>query len=238
MGYKLIPIGSISSQFNPKNIPSLLCWLDFSDNSTITESSGSVIQVDDKSGNSNHASQSTGSMRPLTGTTSYNSKNTLKFGLGDSLNTPIDLDCPSNDFMIGILSSHDVVDGVFRVAVGQWGSGVGRQIAIGKNGLSNFYGGMFGAADILSTESASNHAFSLSNWDHSGAVLDFYVNNVDYGASGGAPQATVNNLYIGGAFPGSETFNGEIGEIIIARHYPSDVLIKKLWRRQKSAWGL
>jgi len=54
-------------------------WFDASDTSTITHSSGSVSQWDDKSGNDNDVIQSTGSNQPTTGTRTINSLNVLDF---------------------------------------------------------------------------------------------------------------------------------------------------------------
>lgn len=49
-----------SGPFTPLILPNLRGWWDASDNATVTESGGLVSQWDDKSGNANHAVQSTG----------------------------------------------------------------------------------------------------------------------------------------------------------------------------------
>lgn len=54
-------------------------WLDASDADTITESGGSVSQLDDKSGKNNHAVQVSGSKQPTTGVNTLNSLNVLVF---------------------------------------------------------------------------------------------------------------------------------------------------------------
>jgi hypothetical protein len=64
----------------------LLLWLDASDTSTITASSGSVSQWNDKSGNGRHVSQGTSTNRPTTGSTTKNSLNAITFdGTNDRL---------------------------------------------------------------------------------------------------------------------------------------------------------
>lgn len=65
--------------FSPSQIPNLALWLDAADTATITQSGGSVSQWNDKSGNANHATQSTGARQPLTGTRIVNGKNVLDF---------------------------------------------------------------------------------------------------------------------------------------------------------------
>jgi len=62
--------------------PSL--WLDASDTTTITESSGSVSQWNDKSGNDFHVSQGTSANQPVTGTRTINGLNVLDFNVGTS----------------------------------------------------------------------------------------------------------------------------------------------------------
>ena len=57
--------GSMQNFFTPGSISNLKLWLDASDSGTITESSGSVGQWSDKSGNGRNASQSTSSSQPI-----------------------------------------------------------------------------------------------------------------------------------------------------------------------------
>ncbi len=64
--------------FSPLDLsPSL--WLDASDSSTITQSSGAVSQWNDKSGNGRDVSQATGSRQPVTGTRTIGGLNAIDF---------------------------------------------------------------------------------------------------------------------------------------------------------------
>ena len=64
----------------------LQLWLDASDTSTITESSGSVSQWNDKSGYGNNATEGVGARQPTTGTRTLGGRNILDFdGTDDSL---------------------------------------------------------------------------------------------------------------------------------------------------------
>lgn len=72
--------------FNPASISGLALWLDSADTSSITQSGGSVSQINDKSGNSRHATQATSSLQPITASRTVNSKNALSFdGIDDTL---------------------------------------------------------------------------------------------------------------------------------------------------------
>jgi len=81
----LIPPGILG--FSPASVSGLQLWLDASDETTITESSGAVSQWDDKSGNSRHAVQGTGSAQPSTGVATINGINVIRFDGNDDLLT-------------------------------------------------------------------------------------------------------------------------------------------------------
>lgn len=70
--------------WTPSKIKTRL-WLDANDASTITLNGSTVSQWNDKSGNSTHVSQSTGSAQPTYNATGFNGKPTLSFDGGDNL---------------------------------------------------------------------------------------------------------------------------------------------------------
>ena len=67
-----------------KKKPKLNLWLDASDSSTITHSSNTVSQWNDKSGFAYHATSSTG---PTTGSSTINGLNALTFGSGKKISS-------------------------------------------------------------------------------------------------------------------------------------------------------
>ena len=75
---------SLAIAANPAGL-GLKLWLDASDSSSITQSSGLVSQLSDKSGNGNHVVQSTADNKPKTGITDLNGLNTLSFDGSDYL---------------------------------------------------------------------------------------------------------------------------------------------------------
>lgn len=70
--------------WSPLDLTGLVGWWDPSDATTITESGGAVSQIDDKSGEGNHLSQSNADNKPGTGTRTIGDVNVLAFN-GDRL---------------------------------------------------------------------------------------------------------------------------------------------------------
>jgi len=63
--------------FAPDVLTGLQAWYDASDASTVTESSGSVSQIDDKSGNDYHLTQATAGLKPTYETAVQNGLNVI-----------------------------------------------------------------------------------------------------------------------------------------------------------------
>jgi len=66
--------------WSPSQISTEL-WLDGSDSSTITETSGAISQWNDKSGNARHASQSNASYRPVVSAATFSAIPSVYFGV-------------------------------------------------------------------------------------------------------------------------------------------------------------
>lgn len=65
MGMPCVPVASASSFFDPTSVVSdVAFWFTASDASTISETSGKVSQIDDKSGNGNHLKQTNSARQP------------------------------------------------------------------------------------------------------------------------------------------------------------------------------
>ena len=79
-GFNSTSVGRIRNSASvPIPTSNLLLWLDANDSSTITESSGSVSQWNDKSGNNNHLTQGSGSLQPTTNIVEINGLNAIDF---------------------------------------------------------------------------------------------------------------------------------------------------------------
>jgi hypothetical protein len=72
-------VGIVASGLSTPLELSPALWLDAADTTTITESSGSVSQWNDKSGNARHVVQTTAADQPTTGSETINGLNVLSF---------------------------------------------------------------------------------------------------------------------------------------------------------------
>lgn len=96
------------ARFDPSKVDGLKLWLDFADTSTITDSSGTVTAVTDKSGSGNNA---TGNGTVTTGTRTLNGKNVIDFA-GGKLTIADDPDFNSNqDFTALVIFATDTAGG-------------------------------------------------------------------------------------------------------------------------------
>jgi len=75
----------LSSSFSPANIPGLTVWFDASDASTLTLVGSDVDQMDDKSGNGNHASAPSSVNRPNLVSEDQNGLDVINFGFNEYL---------------------------------------------------------------------------------------------------------------------------------------------------------
>ena len=98
-----------ASSFSPSDITSLLAWYDPSDATTITDTGGLVDQLDDKSGNGAHLTQSSAA-RPTTGTRTQNSLNVLDCNISDYMTKSAFAVPASGDIAIFMVAQIDVVD--------------------------------------------------------------------------------------------------------------------------------
>jgi hypothetical protein len=103
--------------FNPLSIPNLALWLDAADTSTITHTSNSVSQWNDKSGNGNNATQGTGANQPVTNTRTINGRNVLDFNVAEPrMNLPVALTGDKNTtcfyvFQVDVSKTHRLMNG-------------------------------------------------------------------------------------------------------------------------------
>lgn len=212
-------------------------WLDASDTSTITSSSGAVSQWTDKSANAYTFTQSTATNKPTTGANTINSKNVITFdGTNDTLVSSAAASVwkflnygTSTVFIVGKKTGGD---GNNRIYYGTNTAGsssaVGMYFYIGTTQnyqmfITNGTGGQYVVRATGTTASASNNGEILINQvDTSLSYYDrwkFYKNNGavespnDQGFDAANNANPTSTLYLGSATFGY--FYGQIGEIII-----------------------
>jgi hypothetical protein len=104
----------MTSFTDPTSIANLLIWYDASDANTITQSGGFASQWNDKSGNGNHAKQTTAAIRPVLTANGQNGLNVMHFNTANTqymtLTTTI---APANATVIAVMSSdHSFQSGI------------------------------------------------------------------------------------------------------------------------------
>lgn len=213
--------GGGGAAFSPDDVSGLELWLDAADSGTITESSGSVSQWDDKSTAGNDFTQGTGSAQPTTGSVTIGGVNAIDFdGSSEFLSAASAIISGSNsteDFTIFIVSN---------IASGEAGyvfsnaNGTGQGVGIYANTTPLYY--LTDGTSVLGTDNISR----------SGGVeilMTQYAdtNNVEFavdGVAGGTNTRTYGwnptsqNMVIGNRPAGSSAatyLDGAIGEILI-----------------------
>jgi hypothetical protein len=225
--------------FSPTSITGCLLWLDASDNTSITYSSGSSInQWLDKSGSNNNATQSTTSLMPTYGTMS-NGKNAINFSTGKCLSAPtVSLSTTYSVFVIGytlipqtyqyLLNFNNSVSGLF-----QFGTGGDRNF-LTSVGITSW--------NDSTTNSPSSAVASLcmmemtNNGTSSGLIP--YFNGTTMSAKNGT-TISQSDLTIGARFSKDGYFwNGYLAEIIIYNSVLSTSDRQKIEGYLAWKWGL
>ena len=103
-----VKVLTLPRSFSPLSL-SPVAWYDASDTSTITESGGTVSQLDDKSGNGNNLTQATEANKPTTGTRTLNGLNVLDCDGLDGLQVDfgVDYSQPNTIFVVAQLDDLD-----------------------------------------------------------------------------------------------------------------------------------
>lgn len=194
--------------------PSLITtslWLDASDTSYIVQSGGSVSQWNDKSGNGNHADQSTGSKQPTTNSRTLNGINVLDFdaALSQTLYIPSVPYGGATDLMLFAVAKNDSTASYEFIMLGTGSDKVG----IGQQGASYRY-----IADNQSyiTGTANDLSPHLLNiCVDSGTNAEFFIDGTSIDARTGTYSIATQSAYIGSQ---NDLYflNGYVAEIIVA----------------------
>ena len=193
-----------SAVFSPLDLNPEL-WLDAADTTTITESSGSVSQWDDKSGNGYNVTQGTGALQPATGIRTLNSLNVLDFDGSTYLqraSTPA-VTQPNTIFMV---VQTDVASGTLNFIDGSGASN--RQLIRLRFSNWAMWAGSFIQAGIGDT---NPHIFRAV---FDGSSSSLHVDAVSI-VTGNAGANGLTGLTFGAAYTGGITLDGGIAEVII-----------------------
>ncbi|MDB2414011.1 LamG domain-containing protein, partial [Flavobacteriaceae bacterium] len=206
-------------------------WLDASHSSTIEENGGKVSQWNDKSGNGHHATQSTESLKPISGTRTINGNNALKFdGTDDRLeNSSLTTGQP---FSVFAVIKDDISSGSFRT---WWSGDSGGNRSFLQNNNGNIRT-MWADSNVSNGSSTTNNEIWTAEFNGSSSVL--YVDGTP-GTTGNVGDNSINGFWIGEENGSSEpNWNGLIGEILIFDAILSEADRQKIEGYLAHKWGL
>ena len=209
-----------ASGFNPRAIANLALWLDASDPSTITVSTG-VSEWRDKSGNGRNFTQGIGNNQPTVRTNGQNSRNTLEFdGSNDTLTGPA-------GFSLG--DTHTVVAVVrpdTRKIQGILSGSVNGGLIYG-DGSASFSGSKFAAFGVARAVygggSITTGVFQVFSAVCSGSTLPTNLSMFTNGTGGAAtvetagtaPTASITAEMNVGRGAASQFWDGDMAELLI-----------------------
>lgn len=144
------------SDFSPITFTNCKLWLDASDSDTVIETSNLVSQWTDKSGNNNHALQTTGSLQPTTNATTQNDLNVIDFDGTVYLSGASNLNqIPSGENTAFVVSKRASEDGsfdtIFSIATGS------------RDDYFNLYSSVSGAQSFKNRTSVGGVVSSTGN---------------------------------------------------------------------------
>jgi len=213
----------IVGAFDATNIPSNVLWLDTADEDTITEVGGFVSQLDDKSGQGNHAVQAIGSDQPLTGTTTQNGLNTFVYdGVDDFLQSTLTTKITGSECTYIIVARRSVFassTSFFNgVGDGQIRDRDNIESFVGFNSFSNDWIGLRNDVGLDRIDDAGDNITYIATGMYDGSFNSLFRN----GLGTGSPNASTGNFdlldfYIGSRFSLAPCcfFTGEIMEVLV-----------------------
>lgn len=200
-----------ASTFSPDDIAGLQLWLDASDETTITASSGAVSQWDDKSGNGNHVSQGTAAAQPTTGTRTLNAQNVIDFDGTDNMRslTSVGVPQPWTSF---VAVRWDAGGGTAPYAIADRTGFDGLVSLLNTDDIRMFAGSNFQFATSITLDAPHVVAAVYNGASSVGAI--------DGSATTGNPGTNLWNLIrlgSSGSSPGdsSGTLDGFIAEVLV-----------------------
>jgi len=218
--------------FTPIDITSatLEAWYDPSDASTITESSGLVSQLDDKSVNGRDVLQGTGSLQPETGTRTIGGVNVLDC-LADRLVAASSFSLGSANFTTVSILSPDALD-PFDAPWGGNGFSTIQDVSTGKWQISS------AATASLDSSISLGDEFILVCRRVSN-IMTFYIGGADNGAVFSSIAGALSIQVFGNRqTAGSNGWEGMIGEQSFYTGSISDSELNQLGNAYATKYGL
>lgn len=206
-------------------------WLDGSDSSTITETSGAISQWDDKSGNARHATQSNAAYRPVVDAATFNSLPSVYFGVPPELLYISTFGSGTYSWFFALVSDASITSvvgsesGDTYIPIASSGSPVNTNIlrlnsVNDPSGAYQIYGGEL-------SQSVANRGEAYTELNRANGNICGYIN---------LPVVT-NTIRLGYANSGY-FLGGYMGEAIVLNGTPSSDTIQKVQGYLAHKWGL
>lgn len=211
----------------------LVLWYDAADTDSIEVTSGRVSQWIDKSGNANHAIQSTASHRPLTGTQTMGGLNVIEIQDGNRMLTPnVDM---TNRTLFTVVQRN--ISGRITQLYSHNSTNV--QLRMNTNGsvryaaLSSAYSGTRESKDVVAnfTPSIVGYLFGPDLAYSVNGAFDPAAATLETGGSRTYNQIAVRQS-------SSERFVGLIGEFIVVDSIPDDATRQKIEGYLAHKWDM
>jgi hypothetical protein len=231
--------------WSPANITTAL-WLDAADSSTVTTVSGAVSQWNDKSGNANHATQSTSGSRPTRQAAVQNGLGALLFDGTDDWLSGATTPCTSNAKTIISVARNSISTGG-TVYINRQGSGLKFLTRQFFPASTSFVGGDATTNNVtIATDlSTAWQSFTISSWtQQSSNRAVFYWNNGTSYATTGIPltEAGTAGYRVGTALDGNgdllQPYPGNICELVVLNLEASTNTRQKTEGYLAHKWGL
>jgi hypothetical protein len=243
---------SVTIPFTPISIPGLYLWLDATDSSTITQTSGAVSAWNDKSGNGRNVIQTNTSYQPKSNTYTVNSLPVMDFtantGSSAMYNTTLTFPTSYTIYAVGFTTKTSGGTRLLHAGYNtdqylMFGSFDGKFLtATGIGSGWTTSGHWTTQVNIASTTTTKQfYLFGCTN-DNSTTTLKGWVNGTSVGTKTGNNAActglvlgsfyTTNNINTG------DNFNGLTGEIIMYNGALSDEYRQKVEGYLAWKWGL
>ena len=185
--------------WTPNTVPNLVAWYDADDLDTITKDGSNLVsQWDDKTGNGNNVSQSTGSKQPLWVDGAHNSRDTIRFDGSDDW-------LQRSTWVSGLISDPFTYFIVCTMPTGTSGEkflldgGGGNRLIFGRDGTE--YRMSTGVDLKGSTSTTSLRQYELILNDGSSSISRNKSSIVSGDAGGGSPNGITMGAALDYAFP-------------------------------------
>ena len=237
--------------FSPLDLTPQL-WLDADDSSTITSSSGNVSQWNDKSGNTYHVTQATGTAQPKTGTVTRNSRNVLDFdGTNHYLIRETDTALGRNVTGLTVywVASFDAGGSGLVVGFATNTAVNATRVSSGFNTSTQFTASGR-TLDADASAAANSSTLATGTWyancavfDYANTDLNLYVNRTADGSNTSYQTATTTSntdslrLTVGAGGGLAQKVNGQIAEILVYHSAHSSTDRQKVFDYLDDKWG-